>query len=384
VGSGLRGAVGYRHRQLRGRQAGIHANGAWVVVDGKKELQYAKVSDLAFTPDSSRCVYVAEAPGTGGPGQQFVEINGEEGSGHRQLRAKPTFSKGGNRVLYVGEVMGGKVEVYLDGKPLPPAQNAHNVTLSSDGSRHAYYAAESSLASALMVDGEPKGRGGGFGGSILFSEDSKHIITVASPPKGGGAAMFVDGELLAFPKALQGAGPLAFTADHRNLIVGGLENSPEGRPARTYYLNGTRVAQFSSQAVSSFGPPNAPTPWEIQPDGGVLFIGAEPTGMFGGQMKRIKVTPDSGFSLATWIADAQAAQKKAVEDAAAAANVKADKEAEAAAKAKEREEAIAAREKVRQQAIAARKKALEEREAARAKARTEAEAARAAKKKQPQ
>ncbi|HXF91114.1 MAG TPA: hypothetical protein VNK46_00010 [Nitrospiraceae bacterium] len=198
--------------------------------------------------------------------------------------------------------------------------------------------------------------------------------------------MFVDGEFLAFPKALQGAGPLAFTADHRNLIVGGLENGPEGRPARTYYLNGTRVAQFSSQAVSSFGTTmGQPQPWEMQPDGSVLFIGAEPTGLFGGQMKRITVSPDSGTSVATWIADAQAAQKKAVEDAAAAAaKAKADKDAAAAAKAKEREEAIAAKEKARQEALDARKKALEERAAAREKARAEAEAARAAKKKQPQ
>lgn len=194
----------------------------------------------------------------------------------------------------------------------------------------------------------------------------------------------MDGEFLPIPKTLQGPTLVSFTGDNRNLIAGGLENSPEGRPARTYYLNGTRVAQFSSQAVSSFGGIWQPHPWETQPDGGVLFIGAEPTGMFGGQMKRIKVSPDSGTSVATWIADAQAAQKKAVEDAAAAAaKVKADKEAEAA-KAKEREEAIAAREQARQEAIEARKKALEEREATRAKARAEAEAARAAKKKQPQ
>lgn len=370
-----------------GAQAGIHAHGAWVVVDGKKDLEYAKVSDLAFTPDSSRHVYVAEAPGTGSPGQQFVVIDGEEGPGHRNLRVKPTFSKTGNRVTYVGEVMGGKVQVYLDGKPLPPSQNAHNVTLSPDGSRLAYYAAESSLASALMVDGEPKGRGGGFGGPILFSEDRKHLVTIASPPpQGGSAAMFVDGEFLAFPKALQGAGPLAFTADHRNLIVGGLENGPEGRPARTYYLNGTRVAQFSSQAVSSFGATmGQPQPWEMQPDGSVLFIGAEPTGLFGGQVKRFTVSPDSGTSVATWIANAQAAQRKAEEDAAAAAaKAKADKEAAAAAKAKEREEAIAAKEKARQEDLDARRKALEERAAAREKARAEAEAARAAKKKQPQ
>lgn len=100
---------------------------------------------------------------------------------------------------------------------------------------------------------------------------------------------------------------------------------------------------------------------------------------------RITVGPDSGTSVATWIADAEAAQKKALEDAAAAAaKAKADKEAAAAAKAKEREEAIAAREKSRQEAIEARKKALEERAAAREKARAEAEAARAAKKKPPQ
>ncbi len=197
--------------------------------------------------------------------------------------------------------------------------------------------------------------------------------------------MFVDGEFLAFPKALQYARPLGFTADHRNLIVGGLENGPDGRQARTYYLNGTRVAQFSSQAVSSFGGTQQPQPWETQPDGSVIFIGAEPTGLVGGPMKRIRVSPDAGTSVATWIADTHAAQKKAVEDAAAAAaKAKADKEAAAAAKAKEREEALAARERARQEAIEARKKGLEEREAARAKARAEAEAARAAKKKPPQ
>lgn len=228
-----------------------------------------------------------------------------------------------------------------------------------------------------MIDGEPKGRGGGFGVSILFSEDGKHLATIASPPKGGGAAMFVDGEFLPFPKTLQGTGPLSFTADHRNLIIGGLENGPEGRPARTYYLNGTRVAQFSHQAVSSFGAMGQPLPWELQPDGSVLCIGAEPTGLLGGQMKRIKVTPEPDTSVATWIADAEAAQKKAMEDAAAAAaKAKADKEAATAAKAKEREEALAARERARREALEARKKALKER----AKARADALAERAAKK----
>jgi WD40 repeat protein len=339
-----------------GPEAGIHTTVAWVVVDGKKQPEYAKVAGVKFTPDSSRFIYVAESPGTAGISRKFVVIDGEEDIGHTNLRIAPVVSKSGHAVAYSCETFDRRVQVYHNGKALPPAYNAHNLTLSPDGTRHAYYAAENALGSALMVDGEPQGRGGGFGGPILFSGDSRHVASVASPPKGGGAAIFIDGEFLPFPRGLQHGQLIGFTADSRNLLLQGHENGPDGSPVRAYYLNGYRVAQFSTQMVSSFGN-NQPQPWEAQPDGSVLLIGAEPTGPYGGPMKRIKATPSTGTSIATWINDVKAAREKEMADAEAAKEAKRKQAEDAAAQKKADQEAALAKRKADQEAATAKRKA---------------------------
>ena len=74
---------------------------SWVVVDGVKHQHYARVSAIAFTPDSSRCVYVAES-GV----KKFVVIDGEEGAGaggthgtepYRVTRPRPRVTPPGRR-----------------------------------------------------------------------------------------------------------------------------------------------------------------------------------------------------------------------------------------------------------------------------------------------
>jgi WD40 repeat protein len=324
----------------------------WVVVDGKKQIEYKEIRDLKFTPDGSRCVYGAEVAGASGSAK-FLVIDGEEFrvTDFDSDTYKPLFSQKGGRVAYQtampGSVM--KRQLYLDGKPLSEVRDVRSFTFSPDGSRYAYFNVSDPLGNAgLVINGEVVAKAGG-GGAIVFSDDSQHIATIASPPKGGGAMFCVDGEFLPVPKGMQYPQILAFTADHRNLLIVGAESGPQTGNTRTYYLNGTRVAQFSAQAVSSFGTMGQPPPWELQPDGSVLFIGAEPTGLFGGQMKRIKATPESDTTIATWIADVAAAAEKA----------KADKEAEAARK-KEEYEAAQAKKKADYEAAVAKRKAEQE------------------------
>jgi hypothetical protein len=69
-------------------------------------------------------------------------------------------------------------------------------------------------------------------------------------------------------------------------------------------------------AVSSFGTMGQPPPWELQPDGSVLLIGAEPTGT-GGVMKRIRASPAPGTSVTTWMEEVKSAKEKVDADAKA-------------------------------------------------------------------
>jgi dipeptidyl aminopeptidase/acylaminoacyl peptidase len=336
--------------------AGIHATTAWAIVDGKKQLDYTKISELTFTPDSSRCVYMAEVFTSGVPSKKLVVINGEEHAA--QANSKLMFSKNGNRVAYRAEVPGmRKEQIYLDGKAVSEAYAAQSLTFSPDGARHAYFASEGPTGSTLMINGEAIAKAGGGGAPILFSDDGQHVATFASPPKGGGGATIcVDGEFLPVPKTLQNPSVVGFTSDNKSLILGGNEGGPQGGNTRSYYINGERVAQFSPMAVSSFSGVGQPKPWETQPDGSVIFIGAEVTGTYGGVMKRIKATPAVETSIATWIADVKSAKEKEIADAADKKK-KAEADRLAAIEAKAKAKADADEKRAKDRADAAAKKA---------------------------
>jgi WD40 repeat protein len=343
------------------------APSAWVVVDGKKQADYNNVRDIAFTGDSSKCVYVAE---TGV--KKFVVINGEEDGGNNLIHVGPILSKTGNHVAYSAGEMMGKLKVHYNGVVQPERRNNFNLSLSPDGQHFVYYAANDAVSTELIVDGEVKGTAASFGGETIFSPDSKYVVTNARPPKGDNA-LFINGEFVSFPKGMGYPQALGFTANSRHLIFRGNESGPDNTPVNGYYVNGQRVAQFSPRGMTWANNPGHYL-WEPQADGSVVFLGASPAPNNGyGPMKRVTVTPAAGSTIDTWVADVKAAEAKALADAAEAKK-KAEQEAAAkAAKAKEEyAAAVAAKAKAREEALAVRKQALEEAAAAKVKARADA------------
>jgi hypothetical protein len=79
-----------------------------------------------------------------------------------------------------------------------------------------------------------------------------------------------------------------------------------------YFLDGQYVAQFFAGGIASgLLQGNSQLPmqsetWEMQTDGSLIIIGHEnfQENKRGGVVKRVKITPDAGTSIATWIAGA--------------------------------------------------------------------------------
>jgi WD40 repeat protein len=286
----------------------------WVVVDGKKQQEYTTVHDVAFTPDSSKCVYIAE---TGV--KKFVVVNGEEDEGSTNIPTPPMFGKTGKHLAYCG-VQGWQVtSVHHDDKVVAKNRQVSELTLSPDGARYAYHNALDALSGQLIVDGGVKGgsTGGGtaYNDKIFFSPDSHHIAAMSSSPPKGERAVYLDGRFVPLPKGLQYVKLLGFTQDSQHLLIRGAELAKGGSYyLDRYFLDGKYVAQFVAAGISSgLAGGNYELLamlsefWEAQPDGSIVLIGHEPDeDKQRGAVKRVKVTPDPGTSIATWAAETTA------------------------------------------------------------------------------
>lgn len=343
---------------------------SWVVVDGKKHQTYDRVSNVAFTPDSSKTVYVAES-GT----KKFVIIDGEEDAGVAHVPESPFFAETGNRIAYVvkesAQGLGGH-RAMIDRQPLTVGQAIRRFTLSPDGSRHAYTAAVDALSTRLIIDGKDVGTGFAQGDQVLFSADSRHVAAVARPPEGRNQALYLDGTYISSDD-FKVTSLVAFTPDGRHLLTYLRESAPRGGVGhvQTYHLNGEQVAQLSQRGVTWANSVEDRRSWELQPNGSVVLLGAEPTAdRTYGPMKRFTVTPASTGNLVSWVDDIKAGRERALAEAEAAkARQEADRLAAANERKRQREEAAAERAKARADAAAERKRKQEEAAAARAKDR---------------
>jgi hypothetical protein len=350
---------------------------SWVVVDGVKHQHYARVSAIAFTPDSSRCVYVAES-GV----KKFVVIDGEEGAGAAQIVEPPFFAETGHRIAYVvketAQGLGGH-RAMIDREPLTVAQGIRRFTLSRDGSRHAYTAALDALSTRLIIDGEAVGTGFAQGDQVLFSPDSRHVAAVARPPDGRNQALYLDGHYISSDD-LKLTSLLAFTPDARHLLTVAQESAPRGGVGnvQAYQLNGERVAQFSGRGLTWANPVEGRRAWEVQADGSIVLIGSEPTAdRTYGPMKRVTVNPAKTGDLASWVNEIKSAREQAIAEAEQAkAKAEADRIAAAEERKQAQAEAAAARAKAKADAAAARAEAKAEADAIRAKAKADAKAKR--------
>jgi WD40 repeat protein len=352
----------------------------WYVVDGKKHQEYAEVSAPYFSPDSSKCVYVAET------GQKkFIVTNGEEDEGNLVLRGL-AFGKTGSKFAYGGGPAA--LKIYHDGKASQPYRNVFALQISPDGNRIAYYTANSPTYSDFYVDGELKGGGGAFGDRMVFSPDSKHLAGRAHSPEG--STIYINGRFL--PGRRANGGPVAFTPDNKHLLtVGAVPNDQNPHmPQEAWLLDGEVVARFSPRNPTWI---NSPTrerkagsggalpwgvsadkddddDWEFLPDGRIVLVGVTVAPGNGyGPLTRFTITPSKDTTFDVWFDDVKAAEEKEAAEALAA------KEKAAAEKAAATEKAKAAT----AEAAAKRKADLEAAAAAKAKARADAAAAKKAK-----
>src|ERR1043166_5070158 len=223
---------------------------AAVVVDGKVGLEFERVSDLRFSPDSERLAYLGYKGSL-----TFVVVGDDESSGYNKVDSF-RFSPQGDRYVFAGWISksGGATSaqpgwrVVVDGKEGPVRNSVLNnsLTFSPDG-RHVAYAANKSMQESCVVldDQEIPFSVTGFTGrqstkalsQLQFSPDGKHLAFVGKKADGTGEpTVIVDGragpsfEGFAFP---------TFSADSKHFGCAGWNGAKyvvivDGKPGAEY------------------------------------------------------------------------------------------------------------------------------------------------------
>jgi hypothetical protein len=214
--------------------------GMAAVIDGKQGIAYDAIGVVGFSPDSRRSFFVGLKNVTG----NYVVIDGQEMPVQTNLK-EFTFSQDGSRFGYIGmhqpegnvividgKSIGGKVFTPIDGALAFTADGKHvvygscsfynqcqivrdgmatdipqlasfvmratpavafpPVLFSPDGLHLAYSHTKQGAPTAVFVDGQDVGHGGGFS-FRAFSPDSKHFATMATVP-GKGFVVYIDGK----------------------------------------------------------------------------------------------------------------------------------------------------------------------------------------------
>ena len=390
------------------------SNGStFVVIDGKKGQEYFTINDrdvstlaqgIAFSPDSSRVVYVATTRTSGN--NTFVVVNEEESDGLAGVVGFRFSADGKHLAYWGGQASGQKSILVIDGKsqPLAPGWSISLFTFSPDGSRHAYLGQQGGNK-GIFLDG--KNTNSEIFGDFAFSPDSKHFA-IAHMSK-----LSVDGQVVFSIYSEGGAVQnVAFSPDSQHLYwmtrepAIGAKAGP-GKYENVAYASGQAVARCDSiadapghvRSLYGFQPgtlwKKVPA-WNANAAGKLVFLGPDDDGI-----KRIAAPPAANTNVDTMIAEAieapkraaakAAEEKKKADEAKAAKKAKADADAaEAAAKAKADYDAqVAAQTKARADAQAKAKADYDARvakqkadyEALMAKRKADADAAAAGRKK---
>jgi hypothetical protein len=278
------------------------ANSMFVIADGKKGLEYQRVSEIDFTA-AGTVVY-----GATNANKQFVIVGDQESDGYASTGgasplpgqvAKP-FIIAGNRVGFMTQAAPGSFDrlAVVDGKSWT-RRNAVDLTFSPDGSRFAF-----SFDGGYNVDGtDVPGLGlvywkpAAINNQTMppfrfqFSPDSKHLVGFGRPAGGMTPGIIVDGKFLA-----EGNGSpysATFTPDSRHLFwVDHLPNDPHW----AVFLDGKPLVQLN-QGFNLYlmtGPV-----WDMGSDGVLTFVGPTDEGV-----KRFRITPGSDSSIETLLAKA--------------------------------------------------------------------------------
>ncbi|HVT88651.1 MAG TPA: hypothetical protein VHD56_07365, partial [Tepidisphaeraceae bacterium] len=328
----------------------------WMIVDGKKELEYQGIGDdFGFSADSTKYAYIAS-----NASKQFVITDGAESSPYDMIFTKPIFSPAGAHLAYIGGANRLSLSQVVDGKVVGQLRDVGSIGFSADGSHFAFLGGTQGGDDAQhIIDGTPQKEI--IANDILFTPDGKHVRLIGQRIRDRQNGLFVDGQVI-YRQVGRFVRTPVFSPDSNHIYWSTVEVNQSVQPPRqsVLYVDGKAIGKWNGDANAAFE--QMPESWEIAPDGVLTYLVIAPEGV-----KRLRVTPDANTTLASIVSDVKAAEEKAAADAAKS---KADAEAlrakQAADAQKAREDAAAARAKARQDAIDARVKAQQDAAAARA------------------
>ncbi len=345
------------------------ARAMYMVIDGKKQREYQGVN-ISIAPTwfagSNRLIYNVTSGG-----RSFVIVDEQE----FEIAYLGTLMATPQQNHYAWHSYDGsnrKHSLIIDGKDvLLPGFYPRGYDLSSNGERHAYQVSQigRSDIAGFVIDGKlvegffpsdsirtpPSNKQGAPG--FLFSPNGRHLVVAGGYADPESAGLYIDGKLV--QPSRTSFTNLTFTPDSNHLAWLASEKMPDRpRPYPTVYLDGEPVVRLDSTNLLLVR-----GAWDMATDGTLNVIEQERD-----QVKRFRVIPDTGMTIAKWVSQAdamrarqqaeqQAAQQQAAENAAAAkAQADADR-AEAAARAKADAEAAAAKRKADYEAAVAAKQA---------------------------
>jgi len=275
-----------------------YQNNHFVMVDGKKQLEYQNIESVAFTADSSKVAYRA-----GANGKTFVVLGDQESDAYafQSLAAALVIAPAGNRV---GALVSGDNNaplLYMDGKTIRTGlKGTSQLQFTSDGNHYAYVALDSGNGTRLAIDGvaQPASNFGSTSQAIYakysLSPDGRHIAHFGYPPQPTGDdehGLFLDGQYRPINHGMNTTF-LTFSPDNKHLVW--FQAVPSKNEFRVM-VDGKPVAQ--TEAVATLGINNDVIKWfDFLPDGTLLVLGQDEN-----SLKRISITPPPESSFATML-----------------------------------------------------------------------------------
>jgi hypothetical protein len=260
-------------------------------------LDQSAVSLPAFTPDSSKFLYVAQV-GL----KSFFVTNDDESDAYQGIT--PVLAPDGKHIAFLGTNGGAPPTVVMDGKVIPlngrkGAASGGTIDLAfSPNGQHWIFM----NGGVVYIDGVEQ-KDVACPGQYVFSPDSQHLLlvgsSVADPSRGG---LFLDGKLVASGPGIVNPIRPAFSPDNKHVFWVG-HKPPETSTdydSGVVYVDGKPTAvHFPEQDALQRGN------WEVSSDGVLTFIAH-----IGSDLKLFHVTPGADTGLTTMLANAQNAGGK--------------------------------------------------------------------------
>ncbi len=267
----------------------------FVLIDGTKGQVYDQITQLQFTADSAKLIYVAQSFTAGG---HFLVVNDEESDGYQG--GIEIVLGGGKRIGYIARVAGQPEEkVIVEGKATT-ARGASYLGFSPDGSRYGFNGFVGGFLSLYLDGVEQKGvtvydtsfTDGQNMPRFRFSPDGKYVAHFGSvngdTSKSG---LVINGKLVdnvTTPVCLP-----FFTPDSQHIVYfrfipgGGYEVMVDGKAVE-------KIGSFPTGLGTNRPEPLAP--FEMGADGVFTFIAITE-----GAAKRYRITPDGSTRIASML-----------------------------------------------------------------------------------